>query len=609
MSYNFRISKTMVMIILFLFLLGISIQVSRSQFLLSFGITNGHATELEYTSALSDEEVQQFQHDKMLLLYDSSSIESKTLTDNFERTLDYMKKKYETIPVLQMPADLSSYQTVIILFSDLEKVEDFNKVTDYVSLGGKVFFGILPEPGTTYFNLYQKLGIYETDTTYQEAVGVEMVSDLLLKAQGLKIDKEFIVNSSLYLRLKDTATLHVQSSDGIPLLWSSSYKDGQFMVFNGTMLSSKLNRGLISGAISYLNDDYIYPILNSKVVYIDDFPAPFPEGYDEQIYANYKRDIPTFFKDIWWPDMVKTAIKNDLTYTGVLIETYNDKIKSPFNERLVKENLKIYGRELIKMGGEVGVHGYNHQSLTLDQTKVDELGYNAWKDQQDMVSSLEEVESLFNELFPDYTLRTYVPPSNVLSEEGKKAIQKAIPSVTNLASLYYYGEEQIAYIQEFESNDWYTEIPRFTSNYLYIDESKWSIANSATSIGAFSHFIHPDDLLDRERSGSKDWDTLLKEFNKMMHDVKVNYPWMKSQTASESAAVVKNFQQAEVFVSQTSNRLDVYINQFAGELDFILRSDKTFTRGDGCEVEKISDNHYLIRAHSSKFSIELGGES
>ena len=59
-----------------------------------------------------------------------------------------------------------------------------------------------------------------------------------------------------------------------------------------------------------------------------------------------------------------------MTYTGVLVETYNDKINGSFEERLVEENLLTYGQDLIKMGGELGVHGYNHQSLTKDQKQV-----------------------------------------------------------------------------------------------------------------------------------------------------------------------------------------------------------------------------------------------
>lgn len=608
MGHEFKISKTTILIILFLFLFGISIQVFRSNYLLRLHTGNAQVANevIKHTSALSLEEKLNFEQEKILLIYDPELAESKSLMTNLVKTLEYMKKVYEVIPVSQIPNELSNFQNIMIAFSDLDEVGNFSLLTNYVSEGGKLFFAVRPYPGDVYLSIYQKLGIYETDNTYQDATGIELVSDLLLKGENLKIDQDFIANSSLSVRLKNSSKVYARSIKGLPLLWSTSYGKGTMMVFNGTMLGSKLNRGLIAGSLSYLNDDFIYPIMNSKVVYIDDFPAPFPEGNNEAIYVNYKRDIPTFFRDIWWPDMVQVAAKQDLKYTGVLIETYDDKVKAPFDDRLVKENLKIYGRELIKMGGEVGVHGYNHQSLTKDQNQVRRFGYHAWEDEKEMVESLNEVKQLFSELFPDYTIRTYVPPSNVLSEDGKKAIREAIPSIKNIASLYHEDIRGIAYVQEYESSADFIELPRLSSDYHFKDENKWIIANSSTLLGVFSHFIHPDDVLDKERSNSDGWSELLKEYSEMMHSVKDKYPWMESQTASESASRLQKLENSDVFISQKSDIIKVYINHFAGELDFILRSDKTLTKNNGCDIEKISDDRYLVRAHSDKFEIVLG---
>lgn len=608
--YHFKISKTILLIIIFLFLFGITIQVSRSSYLLRLNTGNEQRDNqiIEHVSALTSEEKESFQQDKLLLIYDPNSEESDYLTMNIVKTLEYMKKVYEIVPISQIPQDLSPYRNVLIAFSELDHVEDFSMIMEYVSGGGKLFFAIRPRPGELYSSIYQKLGIYETGTDYQSSVGIELVSDLLLKGENLKVDQDFLSNSSIPVHLKDTSKLFARSVSGIPLLWSTSYGKGKIMVFNGSILNSKINRGLIVGSLSYLNDDFIYPIMNSKVVYIDDFPAPFPEGNYDKIYAIYKRDINTFFRDIWWPDMVQTARKYDIKYTGVLIETYNDEIKGPFDERIGRENLKIYGRELIKMGGEVGVHGYNHQSLTKNQNQVSDLGYRAWKDESDMIESLEEVNQFFNEVFPDYTLRTYVPPSNIISEEGKKAIREAIPSINIIASLYHEDSDDIAYVQEYESTKDFIELPRLSSSYHYSDITKWSMVNSATLLGVFSHFIHPDDILDDVRSKSNGWAELVKEYNEMMHSVKEKYPWMESHTASESANSLKIYEDAEVFISQTSDRLEVFINNFAGELDFILRSDKSIVKMKGCTVEKISNDRYLVRAKSERFEIVLGGE-
>lgn len=608
MGYEFKITKNMIFMISFLFLFGIILQLSRSHYIVRLNTGNAHAGQAEkLSSALTATEARTFKQDSILLIYDPHESESVALRDNQIKTFDYMKKVYKAVPVSKIPKDLSAYKNVIIAFSHLEKGGDINLFTDYAFKGGKLFFAMRPELTDSFYAIYRKMGIYELADDYEDTNGIKMDSDLLLKSKNLTIDQDFIYNSSLPVHLSEACEVYASSEEGVPLLWSTEYGKGTIMVLNGTMLSDKLNRGIIAGALSYLNDDFIYPIMNSKVVYIDDFPAPFPEGTNHQIYDDYNRDTASFFRDIWWPDIQQIAAKNDVKYTGMLIETYNNRVKGPFEDRLAKENLKIFGRDLIKSGGEIGIHGYNHQSLTENQKQVKSLGYKAWKSEQDMAASLKEAKAFFSELFPNYTLRTYVPPSNVLSDDGKTAIHEAIPSIDTIASLYIKDEENISYIQEYEVNKPFTELPRLTSDYHYNDDSKWMIANSATLFGSFSHFIHPDDILDPDRSNGDDWEELSRQFGQMISDVKTKYPWMKAMTASESADNLKDFLRSQVFISQKQDKIVVYINHFAGKLDFLLRTDKQIKRMKNGTFEKASADRYILHADRDKLEIELEG--
>lgn len=599
----------MIFIIFFLFLFGVSLQLARSHYIVQLNTGNAQMgqTPGKVSSALTEAQAKKFKQDQILFVYDPHESESIDIRDNMTKTLDYMKKAYKTVPISKMPADLADYKNVVIGFSNLEEAGEMNLLMDYVAKGGRVFFAIRPELTDSFYEIYRSLGIYEAGDDYEDAEGIKMDSDLLLKSRNLTIDDDFIYNSALAVHLDESCRVYASSIDGIPLLWSTKYGKGTIMVLNGTMLDDKLNRGIITGALSYLNEDYIYPIMNSKVVYIDDFPAPFPEGNAEYIYNDYNRSTAAFFRDIWWPDVEQIATKNDVKYTGLLIETYNNHVKPPFNDRLAKENLKIYGRDLIKSGGEIGIHGYNHQSLTLDQDQVEDLGYKAWESEQDMVASLKELQAFFHSIFPNYRLRTYVPPSNVLSETGKKAIHEAIPSIDILASLYIKDEENISYIQEYEVGKTFIELPRLTSDYHYNDENKWTIANSATLSGIFSHFIHPDDILDPDRNEGDNWAELSKQYGAMISDVKKKFPWMRAMTASESAENLKSFLNSQVYLNQQDNRIEAYINHFSGQLDFMLRSDKQIKKIAGGSFVKASDDRYIVHAVSDKLVIELGG--
>ena len=55
---------------------------------------------------------------------------------------------------------------------------------------------------------------------------------------------------------------------------------------------------------------------------------------------------------------------------------------------------------------------------------------------------------LGNSLFPENEIAVYVPPSNILSEEGRRLLHDEFPQIKVIASLYLEG--QIEYAQEFE---------------------------------------------------------------------------------------------------------------------------------------------------------------
>ena len=56
-------------------------------------------------------------------------------------------------------------------------------------------------------------------------------------------------------------------------------------------------------------------------------------------------------------------------------------------------------------------------------------------------------------MFPGTELSVYVPPSNVLSDEGREMIVKEFPEIRTIASNYFVGD--MAYTQEFEvAEDW-----------------------------------------------------------------------------------------------------------------------------------------------------------
>jgi len=383
-------------------------------------------------------------------------------------------------------------------------------------------------------------------------------------------------------------------------LWEKPYGQGNIVYFNGTMLDDKTSKGFIAGAISLLEEEYIYPIMNVKISYIDDFPAPFPLGKHKNIQKEFDGTVTEFFRDVWWPDMLGLAHKYNLIYTGLIIGTYNDDVKNITSDGfdLNMKDLVYYGRELLNLGGEIGIHGYNHQPLAIKELLDKELNYKPWENTDMMIKSIQEVDKLAKKAFPNYEFRVYVPPSNILYPEGKKALLESNTDIKIVASVNNGDGDPDSYVQEFKiSSDGMIELPRLTYGYINTDENRWSILSGITSYGYFSHFVHPDDVLADNRNGDKGWRNLLKSYTQINKDLFNNYRWLRPMTASNGANAMIKYLKCEPKYEIKDNYMKIYCNNFYDEAYFILRTEKEIESLEECDIEEIDENIYLVKVN------------
>lgn len=610
MNTKVRLKRNVYFIIIGVMMLAFTVQITHSQYILQFSINESLADSVNArkSSTVADSALYVPSGTPYCLAFDSTDEYSRKVKENAEHLFKYMKKPVRSVDVHNGKFSPKGCKAVVASVEQLQLLGDADVIAKYVEQGGYVFFTVRLEQNDTFYRLYRKMGIIAAHDP-REVQGVELTSHVLIGEKGLFINDPFIINSSMIVELDDKSRILAKSAGGIPLLWDSSYGQGKFMVFNGTMLQEKINRGLLAGAISLLEPNFIYPIFNSKIMYIDDFPAPIPKGLNVGIYRTYHRDIPTFFKEIWWPNMLKAAKRYDIKYTAVLIESYNDRVQPPFDSPIDADSkgLISYGREVIKSGGEIGLHGYNHQSLQLSQEVADNYGYYPWSSVDTMAESVSEAVRFAGTAFPNYTMLSYVPPSNVLSPEGRKALKQGWPTITVIASLYAEDDTGQAYVQEYEiAPDGILEMPRITSGYYEILFDRWAEANAITSIGVFSHFLHPDDLLNRERSNGLSWEKLYEQYVKLLARLERTYPWMRPMTSTEAAIDMESALTSRIDWHQEGQVLKGKIEPFNKPSFYVLRTEQKIGKLIGCKVQRIDTGTYLVTAGKADFTIELG---
>lgn len=598
-------NKKIILITLVFFICGVFLQVIRSQAVLKMDDTNNilDINELVVSANSNREQKDNNINPDYCIVYDQNSI---ALKNNVEKTLEYMQQSTIAYDIAEEKVKLDNCPTILLNTSSLEDLGTVQEIENYVLMGGNIFLMNLLQKDQHFRLLYNKFGILNYGD-YGNTTGIHMKSNVLVGTTGKNFLENSLEDVHLEVSLNNNANVLIESTAQTPLLWSVGYGKGTFMVFNGSLLYEKASRGVISGAISLMEKDFIYPIFNMKLFYIDDFPAPIAKSKNELIYDEYKSSLESFYQSIWWPDMLKTSRDFNILYTGTVIESYTDNVIPPFDDVVDKEYkyLISFGRELVKSGGELALHGYNHQSLTMNKEVSSYFGYKNWKSMSDMEQSIKELIDYTKQAFPTYELTTYVPPSNVLSEEGRQALINSWPELTTISSLYINDSIGKSYFQEFEvSRDGIIELPRITSGYMLTESDDWAIANTLTNIGVFSHFIHPDDVISKDRlSGS--WSEMYKEYNKFMQDINENYSWLRSMKASEAARTVASNLQTTTAIEKNKKGIKGSIDRYKNEQHYIVRTEKKMSNPINCVVEKIDKDTYILIALAAQFEVTL----
>lgn len=552
--------------------------------------------------------------ERYLLVYDPTSGDSLRLRLNIEKTLRQLKKEVKVIPARQLVDQPLDYSGVILTTSDWDSVKSLNIFRDYVKQGGKAYFLTTPVQGSAFTGMAAEIGFYSLLPQGPSITqGIRMLSNILLGSQGTDFAGIAFNNLSLSGLLADHTIRHMESLAGIPLLWETPYGQGRYIVYNGSNLKDKENRGLIAGILGLGQDYYLYPVIGIKTVCIDDFPAPVPEGYNEKITAEYRLSTPEFFRQVWWPDMLSSAQKYDIKYTGLIIESYNDNVRPPFEPDVDngtnRNNLIVYGRELLKSGGELGIHGYNHQSLVL-QGQITESSYKTWASEADMAKSISEVRRYVEAVYPGYQLKVYVPPSNILSPEGRKVVREGLPDLKVIASIAVgHGNGDASYLQDYSrSADGILEMPRLSVDYSRSDTEDWSIYNGITYLGVFSHFVHPDNIFYAENA-HKTWREMHTGFESLLKLIKDKFGWLRSTTLSQGAEYLQDNINLEYRVIAGQNELQLISWGFRQDTYFILRTPHTIKAAQGCRVQKIDTNAYLVNVTDPEVKIVFESEA
>ena len=543
-----------------------------------------------------------------LVLMDTNQENSTMAWTQFEQIFQDMKVGVDLIDVSceSIPVDLSGYETVVVLLSDLNPLkEDVLRISDWVKAGGSAMFAITLQKDTYVSVIEQKLGIASSGYTDTMVNSIYFDKDFLIGGgQAYKITDAY--ESAWAVELSQRAKVYAWADDpsGVPLIWENDYGKGKFVVDNFG-LCEKACRGFFAASYSLLTDVGVYPVINGSVFYLDDFPSPVPSGDGTYVKRDYGTSIADFYTNIWWPDMIALAAKHNVKYTGVMIENYEDDTDGETQRQEDVQRFQYFGNMILHQGGELGYHGYNHQPLSLSNTDYGEvLPYNTWTSLSAMEKGMKELINFGKEMFPETEMSVYVPPSNVLSEEGRALLGSMYPQIRTIASNYFSGE--YAYVQEFEvADDKIVEQPRIISGAIIDDYMQMAALSELNMHFVNTHFMHPDDLLDEDRGAALGWEKLKQRLDEYMTWMNEAAPALRNLTGSELSGAIERYSALTVEKEITDNKVHLHLGNFYDQAYLMVRLNKgTPLHVTGGKLTQAAGNLYLLSAEQENVTIE-----
>ncbi|TCP59331.1 hypothetical protein EV586_101547 [Tumebacillus sp. BK434] len=519
-------------------------------------------------------------HQRYLILYHERGDIPEVLAtvDNLSMALRYAKLPYDVMSFAEykkLNTPLARYQqgAVVIVGERQEELPHQDLLQKYVTEQGGLLINALRSPrsplnpffgieGTPKFAVQPPIGLHWAETNIYPGL-----SEVTLSGDKL-------TSSSLTLQpaLEDDAVVWAESDDegSVPYLWVIERGAGKVIYWNTTALQETPMRGAFIQTMLKAQGGAKASV-GAQVWFIDDFPSP---AYGLVSPGNTTGMSDYMFRlKRWDPDMQEIAKKYGIRYSAGVIFMYNDQVKGPFEYvENGQENLFDLEVELVKSGGELGLHGYNHLSLRKSYTDYEKqlYGYKPWPSEQEMLAALLTARKLWQQEIKAPLPTMYIPPSNVLSREGKMQLYNAFPELKTISALYATPGKGGEFSQEFLADPDIPQImgtPRVTYGYSLTDDEKFDLYSAIANLGIVSHFNHPDDVFHGDRNKGKTWLELRDDYAKLVGDVNSRFQWLQPLTATELSDKLRMYHATQVqFDRSEQDRLTAYLSPLQGPM-------------------------------------------
>jgi len=502
--------------------------------------------------------------------------ENNQIFNNTVELFNSMGLAYKTSKTINTK-HLNNNSILVFTSEKISDCADLQDLESYIKNGGQAILaaGLAESNDDSY--LQPILGIVEK--TIKENYNDFFIKDGFLPFMETKMNYSGY-NLSTWIKTKNEATVFISDlTKNVPIVYSNNYGDGEVIVINASFLEDKKSMGILCGSITILLDDFIYPIMGTKSVFLDNFPVT-NNSNDGKSMKMYGRTINSLVRDKIWPVFQGISARNGLKITSSVLVAAS--LKDSFPE-LTNNLFYTISKSSMQYDGEVVYAG------------------NFYDDEKIYINN--KFSDSFNEVFNKYIINGFAVQFGIFNEKIYSQIKERFNCI-NIIRGNLTGNEKDTYICTLGKNDEYYNFPTISYGDELDNGTLWDISSMISSQGFLSHLFDINVLMGLEE-GNKTWNERIKYIDDFEDRVLKPLKWLESCTLSENIRYIDGYINLKYRWKVDDDVITLVCDDFIENQAFYFRTDKLIEKIEGAEYLKINDYYYLLKIKDSVVKINL----
>lgn len=500
--------------------------------------------------------------------------------ENVSCQLTCLKKKFRYYKTMdEVPLPVRDYMKVLILCSgEIEGYYSYDDIVGISRQGTDIIFAVLPEREELTQEWRELLGIrYIGDRYTQKGVvaldgflvgGRSWYEDYRLRALRIKTNsscKTFLAGIN-----DEKAQEQLRNEDATDIIWRTICNNSRIFVINGNFFSDMSHIGILGAVLSELSSDYLYPVINARMLLIED--APYLSNENEaEMEKRYARNSRRFLQEIAIPGILSLSMALEIQP-----QFFGTQYFRSFSDALRSDAVSFLHKELVKIGGDIQLSADKNQKEKLFQT----------------MEVFEEVagKKMTSLFFGDYEK---VEEAAVMEELSyhKNQVSSIIHRWSDLPEISIKGE--------------YVYIPMMTEGYQMDGKLLFSFDGAASSLGLITHGISMETII-YPQSEEDDWASAYKDFSAYYYTACQKYSWMDGMDAEGLEQRVRQYLVMEPEISWHKKSIHLKVEHLYTQGFFILKTTgKKIREMSSGSFKKLEEGIYLLTVTEPETEIFL----